>query len=94
MIEGALVLPPITAGKSPSVRMLARGDGRYPRLMRALGGVKLLILHDWVSSRSGRSNAATCWKSSNRCAFDRDQLVLQHAARVIHLLQAAVDGRC
>jgi DNA replication protein DnaC len=23
---------------------LARGDGRYPRLMRALGGVKLLIL--------------------------------------------------
>jgi hypothetical protein len=27
-----------------------------------------------------------------RCAFDRDQLVMQHAARVIHLLQAAVDG--
>jgi hypothetical protein len=26
-----------------------------------------------------------------RCAFDRDQLVLEHAARVIHLLQAAVD---
>ena len=26
---------------------LARGDGRYPRLMRALGGVKLLILYDW-----------------------------------------------
>jgi DNA replication protein DnaC len=26
---------------------LARGDGRYPRLMRALGGVKLLILDDW-----------------------------------------------
>ena len=25
----------------------ARGDGRYPRLMRALGGVKLLILDDW-----------------------------------------------
>src|SRR6201998_3768691 len=25
---------------------LARGDGRYPRLMRALGGVKLLILDD------------------------------------------------
>jgi predicted ATPase len=29
-----------------------------------------------------------------RCAFDRDQFVLQHAARVIHPLQAAVDGRC
>jgi len=26
---------------------LARGDGRYPRLMRALGGVKLLILDDF-----------------------------------------------
>jgi DNA replication protein DnaC len=26
---------------------LARGDGRYPRLMRSLGGVKLLILDDW-----------------------------------------------
>jgi DNA replication protein DnaC len=26
---------------------LAHGDGRYPRLMRALGGVKLLILDDW-----------------------------------------------
>jgi DNA replication protein DnaC len=26
---------------------LARGDGRYSRLMRALGGVKLLILDDW-----------------------------------------------
>jgi len=26
---------------------LARSDGRYARLMRALGGVKLLILDDW-----------------------------------------------
>jgi DNA replication protein DnaC len=26
---------------------LARGDGRHPRLMRAVGGVKLLILDDW-----------------------------------------------
>lgn len=26
---------------------LARGDGRYARLMRALGGVNLLILDDW-----------------------------------------------
>jgi DNA replication protein DnaC len=26
---------------------LGKGDGRYPRLMRALGGVKLLILDDW-----------------------------------------------
>jgi DNA replication protein DnaC len=26
---------------------LARGDGRYPRLMRALGGGRLLILDDW-----------------------------------------------
>ena len=27
--------------------VLAHGDGRYARLMRALGGVKLLILDDW-----------------------------------------------
>jgi DNA replication protein DnaC len=26
---------------------LARGDGRFPRLMRALGGVNLLVLDDW-----------------------------------------------
>ncbi len=26
---------------------LARGDGRYPRLLRALGRVDLLILDDW-----------------------------------------------
>lgn len=26
---------------------LGKGDGRYPRLMRALGGVRLLILDDW-----------------------------------------------
>jgi DNA replication protein DnaC len=26
---------------------LARGDGRYGRLMRALGGVRLLIIDDW-----------------------------------------------
>jgi DNA replication protein DnaC len=25
----------------------ARGDGRYARLLRALGGVQLLILDDW-----------------------------------------------
>src|SRR5437762_7201267 len=30
---------------------LARGDGRYPRLMRALGGVKLLILDDRSEER-------------------------------------------
>jgi DNA replication protein DnaC len=27
--------------------MLARGDGRYARIQRALGGVQLLILDDW-----------------------------------------------
>ena len=44
--------------------VLARGDGRYARLMRALGGVKLLILDDWGWSRSPLSSAMTCWKSS------------------------------
>jgi DNA replication protein DnaC len=38
---------------------LAHGDGRYPRLMRALGGVKLLILdlcaaRSYVESRAGK----------------------------------------
>ena len=33
---------------------LAHGDGRYPRLMRALGGVKLLILDDWGLEPLGR----------------------------------------
>jgi hypothetical protein len=27
---------------------LARGDGRYARIQRALGGVQLLILDDWA----------------------------------------------
>lgn len=27
---------------------LAHADGRYPRVRRALGGVKLLILGDWI----------------------------------------------
>ena len=26
---------------------LAHGDGRYPRIMRSLNGVQLLILNDW-----------------------------------------------
>ena len=30
---------------------LARGDGRYARLLRALGGVQLLILDDWGPDR-------------------------------------------
>ena len=42
----------------------ARGDGRYPRLMRALGGVKLLILDDWGLEPLGADSAATCGKSS------------------------------
>jgi hypothetical protein len=36
--------------------------GRHPRLMRALGGVKLLVLDDWglEPNRSGPSSAAIC----------------------------------
>lgn len=33
---------------------LARGDGRYARLLRALGGVQLLILDDWGLDAAGR----------------------------------------
>jgi hypothetical protein len=43
-----------------------------------------------VAPRLGRYAADVQFKMV-RCAFDRDQLVLEHAARVIHLLQAAVD---
>ena len=43
---------------------LARGDGRYARLMRQLARVNLLILDDWVRSRWPQSSAAICWKSS------------------------------
>jgi len=32
--------------------------------MRALGGVKLLILDDWGLEPLGPSSAATCWRSS------------------------------
>src|SRR3954451_24058004 len=43
---------------------LARGDGRYARLLRALAGVQLLILDDWACSRSTPPRATTCSKSS------------------------------
>src|SRR6202795_4972625 len=37
---------------------LARGDCRNPRLMHALNGAQLLILDDWVSTRSTAAPAA------------------------------------
>ena len=43
---------------------LARGDGRYPRLMRALGGVKLLILDDWGLEPLGPEQRHDCSRSS------------------------------
>jgi DNA replication protein DnaC len=35
------------AGRGTLAGRSGAGDGRYARLMRALGGVKLLILDDW-----------------------------------------------
>jgi len=50
---------------------LARGDGRYPRLMRALGGVKLLILDDWglepLGSEQRRATLITSQIPDDRC---------------------------
>jgi DNA replication protein DnaC len=43
---------------------LARGDGRYPQLMRALGGVKLLSSTIGAANRSDPSSATTCSRSS------------------------------
>ena len=42
---------------------LARGDGRYGRLLKTLGRVQLLILDDWGLSVLTRPNGATCWRS-------------------------------
>jgi DNA replication protein DnaC len=42
---------------------LVRGDDRYPRLMRALGGVKLLILDDWGPKPLGPEQRHDIWKS-------------------------------
>lgn len=43
---------------------LARGDGRYAKLLRTLARVDLLILDDWDRSSSMPNNAATSWRSS------------------------------
>ena len=37
----------ISGSPSCSPRALARGDGRYARILRSLTGVQLLILDDW-----------------------------------------------
>ncbi|MHC2567582.1 hypothetical protein ACVIVD_009620 [Bradyrhizobium liaoningense] len=43
---------------------LARGDGRYARLLKSLGRAQLLILDDWDYRCSPPRNAAICSKSS------------------------------
>jgi DNA replication protein DnaC len=44
---------------------LARGDGRYVRLLKSLARVELLILDDWgLAPLTSQSRAATCSKSS------------------------------
>ena len=68
--------------------------GLPPRRQAGLGALPVPLQQcPPVAPRLGRYAADVQFKMV-RCAFDRDQLVLQHAARVIHLLQAAVDGRC
>ena len=43
---------------------LARGDGRYARILRSLTGVQLLILDDWASNRSMLAPVVTSTRSS------------------------------
>ena len=43
---------------------LARGDGRYGRMLKALARVQLLILDDWGLSASPSRNSATSARSS------------------------------
>jgi len=43
---------------------LARGDGRYAKLLRTLARVDLLILDDWDRSNSTPNSAAIFWRSS------------------------------
>jgi len=43
---------------------LACGDGHYPRLMKKVGKVSLLILDDWAWSRSAPTSGAICSRSS------------------------------
>lgn len=49
---------------------LARGDGRYAQLLRALGGVQLLIFDDWGSSLSMPPHGMICWKFSKNAMDD------------------------
>jgi hypothetical protein len=43
---------------------LARGDGRYARILKYLAGVQLLILDDWGSNRSTPAPVTTSTRSS------------------------------
>ena len=55
---------------------LARGDGRYAKLLRSLARVNLLILDDWGPEPLAPSSAAICWNTrpasseSARCELD------------------------
>jgi DNA replication protein DnaC len=43
---------------------LARGDGRYAKLLEQLARVDLLILDDWGGrNRCSPNSSATCWRS-------------------------------
>ena len=51
---------------------LARGDGRYARIQRSLGGVQLLILDDWGLEPLDAAAVTTCSRfSKNATAADR-----------------------
>ena len=59
---------------------LARGDGRYARITRALGGVQLWMIGGW--SRSMPRPATICWKSwKNAMAADRPSLPASSRSR-------------
>src|SRR6202451_3387867 len=50
---------------------LARGDGRYVRLLKSLARVELLILDDWrLAPLTSHSRAAACSKSSTQQSLE------------------------
>jgi hypothetical protein len=42
---------------------IAKGDGRYPKLMKELAKVNLLILDDWGQAPSKAISSETSWRS-------------------------------
>jgi DNA replication protein DnaC len=73
---------------------LARGDGRYPRLMRALGGVKLLILDDWGLEPLGPEQRHDMLEIvEDRCGRGATLITSQNPSRPLAFPDRRADAR-